>query len=247
MNCDDRRDSLLLYVAGALEPAEAIEVRAHIASGCPQCTGALAEAEAVYASLAAALPPERPPPGLKARLMEAVASPEEAEDAGRRGGGYSLGRLIVTAALAACVAVLATGLAVYVYMDRKADQVAARLEVLNARDLQFVSLAGTPATPGARGRVLWDVEQRKWHVRVFDLKPPGPGRTYELWFITADGQKIPGGTFDVGPGGEGAIVASVPADLAIKVAAITDEPAGGSLQPTGQIHLAGEIRDAARQ
>ena len=42
---------MLLYVTDGLEPAEAQELRAHLASGCPQCAGALAEAQATVGHL----------------------------------------------------------------------------------------------------------------------------------------------------------------------------------------------------
>jgi anti-sigma-K factor RskA len=95
----------------------------------------------------------------------------------------------------------------------------------------------------AFGRILWDQQKQQWHVYVFDLKPPPPGRTYELWFIKPDQTKVPAGTFDTDASGKGSLRVQLPEDIGpIALAAITDEPAGGSPQPTGAIHLVGQVQ-----
>lgn len=116
------------------------------------------------------------------------------------------------------------------------------IQVLRARKLIVASLEGGESQPGAWGRVFWDQENQVWHFYAAGLRPAGPGKTYELWFITADQAKVPAGTFDVNPAGEGALTVSVPATIGtIALAAVTDEPAGGVPQPTGSIQLAGPI------
>jgi hypothetical protein len=51
VECADRRDLILLYAAGELDAGECGGLRAHLAAGCPQCIGYMAEAEAVLALL----------------------------------------------------------------------------------------------------------------------------------------------------------------------------------------------------
>lgn len=72
MNCKDRQDLMLLYLADALDPAERDELRAHLQSGCPTCAGYLAEAEATTAHLAITLDPVQPRPEVRQRLMQRV-------------------------------------------------------------------------------------------------------------------------------------------------------------------------------
>lgn len=116
-------------------------------------------------------------------------------------------------------------------------------DVLQARDLQLVSLGKQDPQPSARGRIIWDRDRNEWHIQVFDMKPPPPGRTFELWFITPDQKKHPAGTFDVDEKGTGRHYVKVPGDLGpIALAAITDEPIGGAPQPTGSIQLVGAIQ-----
>ncbi len=74
------------------------------------------------------------------------------------------------------------------------------------------------------------------------MKPPPPGREFELWFITPEQKKVPAGTFGVDVDGKAELVVQMPADLGlVALAAITDEPLGGSPQPTGAIQLAGKV------
>jgi anti-sigma-K factor RskA len=77
-------DSVLLYAAGALDVAEAEEVRQHLASGCPRCAGLLAEAEATVALLAMTLPVEKPSAAVKGKLMGRIGSPAVSQAAESR-------------------------------------------------------------------------------------------------------------------------------------------------------------------
>ncbi len=115
--------------------------------------------------------------------------------------------------------------------------------LLGARRLTVASLEGTPTQPeGAWGRLFWDHDRQVWHFYTDGLKPAEQGKTYELWIITAEQEKIPAGTFDVDEGGRSSLIVNLPQDIGpIAMAAVTDEPAGGVPQPTGSIQLAGSI------
>ena len=74
------------------------------------------------------------------------------------------------------------------------------------------------------------------------MKPAPEGKTYELWFVTAAEEKIPAGTFDVGASGEATLLVEIPEGIGTLVlAAVTDEPAGGSPQPTGSFQVLGPV------
>ena len=144
---------------------------------------------------------------------------------------------------AAVAAVLGAAVTLGVVWNKLQDQ--GRL--LRSGDVQLVSLDGQAAQPTARGRIFWDQPKRQWHVFVFDLKPPAPGKTYELWFITKDQKKIKAGLFDTDSTGSGSLVVALPQYLGqVVTAAVTDEPTGGSAQPTGQMQLVGAINPAGK-
>ena len=118
------------------------------------------------------------------------------------------------------------------------------LAALQSRELQVVALAPQPpAQPeSAWGRIFRDKGRRQWHFQAFGLKPPAAGKTYELWFVTPDMRKLPAGTFDPDARGNASLTVAVPpGEEMLALAAVTDEPAGGVPQPTGQFQLVGNI------
>ncbi|MBC8105527.1 MAG: anti-sigma factor [Anaerolineae bacterium] len=275
MTCTERRDSILLHALNAndhdaLTPAERESIRAHLATGCPTCSAALAEAEAALAQIPLSLPVQTPSPAVRDRLMQRVLATSGATRSRSTQAG-TIWRTLT--AIAAClVAGLATAYFVSIKPKHEA-QIASRdaqinsrttqlsdrdakiaqlmsqvtvaqdtLRMLDAENLQMVSLNKADPQPTARGRLIWDRDRDMWHISVFDMKPPAPGRTFELWYITPDQRKIAAGTFDVDAKGNGSIVVTIPKDIGpVAVAAITDEPMGGVAVPTGKVHILAEL------
>ncbi len=257
MNCDALKGDILLLAAGALDGNEARRVTRHLSSGCPACAGAMAEAQAVVSHLAYAVEPVEPPPELRDRLMQKIAREPKFRPSISRSANWRAP--LAAAALAAAV----TGVAVLVPMSQRqralqsqlaeqakqintleasTDRVMTTERLLTSNRLQMVPLSGTPTQPTANARVMWDVDAQRWHLYVASLASLPAGRTYELWFITADQRKVPAGTFNVDAQGRASMQVDIPSDLGtIALAAITDEPAGGSLQPTGSIQAAGPV------
>jgi anti-sigma-K factor RskA len=77
VNCQERKDLMLLYVAGALEPGEETELRGHLSRGCPQCAGALAEAETTLHQVPLGLVRVGAPAGAWERIESRVALKEQ--------------------------------------------------------------------------------------------------------------------------------------------------------------------------
>jgi len=90
-------------------------------------------------------------------------------------------------------------------------------------------------------RLFHDRERSLWTAYATSLPPAGPGRTYQIWFITPT-TRVSAGTFQSTADGAGSISFPTPPDLrSIVAVAITDEPEGGSLQPTGAMLLLGKV------
>ncbi|HSV15594.1 MAG TPA: anti-sigma factor [Tepidisphaeraceae bacterium] len=253
---------MLGYLTGTLEPAEEVELRQHLASSCPACAGALAEAQATLASLPLALDSVAPSPLAKARLMQRVdqwaasATPERVP--------YSpplhFMRIAIPAAIAACIAVMLTHALVTRQLRPQIlrGQLAERLvqqqnlqidslltslkdqkhyvDMLRSPDLKVVQLNGA-AQPNALARIMWDQKSGQWLLLTEGLAPMPPNKVYELWFINTDSKKIAAGTFNVDDKGQATMLTKVPANAgSFLVAAITDEP-GPVVDPTGTIQL----------
>ena len=230
VQCEQRKDLWMLYACDQLDPAERETLRRHLLTGCPTCAGALAEAEAAVAQLVLAVAPVPPPPGGLDRLMNVIRSENETRfvQAGR-----PWARLTSPAIAALLAIALTSGAWLYFTHDAR--------RFWKSSNLVTVVLT-SKTQPSARGQVWWDHDSRQWRVTVTNLSPTAAGREYELWLIPADGKPIRSQTFNVKAGGKSTLVVPVPPDIGpTAVAAITDEPLGGSDQPTGSIHLAGKF------
>jgi hypothetical protein len=116
------------------------------------------------------------------------------------------------------------------------------MDALRSRDLAAVSLVPQEEGRDASATVLWDRPGGRWHLRVWDMPPAGPGRIYQLWAITA-GDRVPIAAFNTDLEGHALLSASLPDGLGLLVAAgISEEPEGGSPKPTGPMRLLGQIR-----
>ena len=88
-------------------------------------------------------------------------------------------------------------------------------------------------------RLYWNRARGLVVVAAFDLPPAPAGRTYQLWAIKKGQAPVSVGTFNTLPGGRAVITLRMPAGFKPDLSAVTEEPAGGSAQPTQQPFLVG--------
>ena len=113
----------------------------------------------------------------------------------------------------------------------------AELSAITGPGVSVLELSSTGVHPPT-ARMFWDKATNRWTLFAHGLPVPKAGRTYELWLVTAD-KKIPAGIFKPGDDGSAVVRATYalqPSDL--KAIAITDEPDGGVVAPTGAVILA---------
>jgi hypothetical protein len=87
-----------------------------------------------------------------------------------------------------------------------------------------------PASPTAR--MFWDRQHNTWTLVAHRIPMPKSGRTYQMWLMTPSA-KVSAGTFMPSPDGEVMMQGTyaLPTD-SLTAVAVTDEPMGGSPQPT---------------
>jgi anti-sigma factor RsiW len=105
-------------------------------------------------------------------------------------------------------------------------------------DVAMVQLTSS-ATRTPKAMMFWDHSRNGWTLIAHNLPMPRAGRTYQLWLVTPAG-KISAGTFM--PDARGAAMVRATYALArdsLSAVAVTDEPAGGMPQPTGQMVILG--------
>jgi anti-sigma-K factor RskA len=255
---EERDEQIWLHAVGALDATEADAVRRLLAEGDPADAAAYAEALATIARLPESLDQSPPPDAVRQKLLSRaladrgeISSSTTSEKSSNKALPWIAG---IAAAIAIGLALLSMRLNdKLTRRGEEADKLVARLRsrltnanklvaVATARDLAMVQLTSAAPNSTARGRVFWDKDRNQWNVMVFDLAPPPAGREFEVWFIMPDQKKIKAGMFQVNAQGNGGMMLKVPPDLKnIALAAITDEPMGGSDQPTGQVQLAGKV------
>lgn len=122
----------------------------------------------------------------------------------------------------------------------EAQVAVARLDSMAAAisgpNVQVATLSGD-ADPTLR--LVWNRDRNLLLVAAQNLPPLPQGRTYQLWGIRGTEAPVSLGTFDSGSEGEALVTLPASAAGAYEVSAITEEPAGGSPQPTTQPFLVG--------
>jgi anti-sigma-K factor RskA len=112
---------------------------------------------------------------------------------------------------------------------------------LEDRDRMIANLTGaqvavmtlaSPSPASPTGRMFWDRAHDAWTLVAHQVPMPKSGRTYQLWLLTPTA-KINAGTFMPKPNGEVMMRATMPMPTdSLAGVAVTEEPMGGSPQPT---------------
>ena len=103
-------------------------------------------------------------------------------------------------------------------------------------DVQTVTVSGSGPSPSAR--YFLDRRAGRIVIAANSLPPAASGRTYQLWGIQTGRPPVSLGTFNTDSSGRALRTLPIPAGLRIAVTAVTDEPSGGSAQPTTTPFLA---------
>jgi len=246
------------YALDALDAEEKSAFEAHL-SGCTACQEDVRSFRAVTGLLATGVPPVTPPAQLKQRILAEVAKVRPLETARREAPVARARRAAWLApALAASLVFAISALVLYaIERGRGADlqqqlaaardsaamldmrvaqldsMVGARDSLLSAllsEDVRTVTLAAQGRPPSAR--LYWNRQRGVVVVAAFDLPPAASGRTYQLWGIATGQQPVSLGTFNTDADGRVAVALAVDPTLQFQVSAVTEEPAGGSAQPT---------------
>jgi anti-sigma-K factor RskA len=235
------------YALGALASDERQAFESHLA-GCEGCRAEVRSFSEVAGLLAHGAPAAQPPAGLRGRVL-AEAGRVRPISAGRR-------RASPAWLAAAAGLVLAVGAGVTAWrqngrvralegriatVDSTAAAAESALAMLTGPQVHMVSLAGTGRAPTAR--VFWNHTRGRFIVFAFDLPAAPAGRAYQLWAIAKGKAPMSMGTFNTDPTGRATIILPVGQEIAslgfVDDCGLTEEPAGGSPQPTETPRLLG--------
>lgn len=254
---DTTRDPFLAlieaYALGALDADERASVEAHLAAGCVGCAQSLEQARSIVSQLAYLAPEAQPPEMLRGRLLKTVrddAAAGKAPAPAQKAISVWMWAGVAAALLLAlynlyeyqstrtAIRQAQAALDEQIQLQRKAAQelLAARREALILTDPGSVRIA-MPA-----GKAGLPELQATWHAALGivisgeNLPVPGGQRTLQLWLIPKAAGANPIPSLNVRPESDGRFHLLVeqppgqPSDT--KLLAITEEPRGGSEQPT---------------
>jgi hypothetical protein len=264
----NRRDEVLLYLGGALDVAEKIDVERYLAEGGPRAAGDLAEAEATLAHLAQSLEPIDPPDRVAEALMRRVHDarprplmPSQRAASAQPAPARRRGRVYWSAASAAAAALL-----VYVgvsdVLGRRVTDLeraviqqnekltlletsSAALRILSSDgpEVKTIEFQGPALGYRGFGRMVQNWQTGECYFYSRGLRAPADGLAYRVWFTTMEGEIVPGGLLTRTRSGEASYFGQMPRNVDVGAAVlVTLEPSGRIARPSGAPQLTGEVR-----
>jgi anti-sigma-K factor RskA len=245
-------DSAAVYVLNGLDEADRRAFEAHLAT-CGRCAAEVRSFAPVMSALALAAAGPMPSAGVRQTMIKRLGT--------RR-------RFIASGWAAAASIALAIALGAYAFrlsdrvttlelrlrqemiradaserriadVRRTAIDAQSTVAVLTAPDVARVDLTGQAEAPSAAARAFWS-RSRGLVMIATRLPALPPGRTYQLWVLTAAPTPISAGVLTPDASGSVIVRFDTPPDILRPVAmAVTLEPVGGVASPTGAKYLVG--------
>jgi anti-sigma-K factor RskA len=252
---DPFRELIEAFALGSLDSEERAAVAAHLATGCAECTKALAEARWVVSQLAYLAPEAAPSDMLRGRLLKTVrAEAAAAKPEASRVSKSAIPLWMWGAVAAAVLFALYNTYEARLVEERIRETQEALTEQLQlqeetARQLGLARREAAILTDPKSVRISMaaknknlPVLQAAWHQKLGivvsgqRLPVPSANRTLQLWLIPKAPGATPMPSLALRPDADGRfdLLVMNPPDSqdGTKALAITEEPEGGSPQPT---------------
>jgi anti-sigma-K factor RskA len=261
MDCEQLASLYEEYALGVLEGEERAEIEAHLARQCPHCTPGIEKARWIVAQLAQISPQAQPPQSLKGKILDAVKSSGNVAEFAK--SAPSRATFPVWAWVAAAALAIMTGYSIRQMGNQNAQLALLRREMkiatLQNKALQDQLEVNRQITtvmmaPDSMPLKLMPKDKNMPMVHAYlhphmgvaltcEQMPAIPAAlTLQLWSIPKNGKPMSVAIFHPDSQGQIAIVAPVNMSMnEIAMLAVTEEPAGGSPQPTTSIAWSAQV------
>jgi anti-sigma-K factor RskA len=266
MTTEEVQDLIPLYALGALDVMTAREVERYLRNAPAAERRELAEFREIAALLPYALPASAAPVNLRNQLLGQVgvattAAPMKERVAESKPSVWQrwLESFTLWPQLAAAAAALVVTVGCgYLYRQNQrlhderlalTQQVAsvkaeqqAQIEQVLAPLNRILTMKGVTAQ-NASAKIVWDTQQQRWLLQVYDLPAPPADKDYQLWYVTKDA-KLSAAVFRPDARGRTTLELQLPSNVNVETlaaTAVTLEPKGGVPQPTGQFYLLAQL------
>jgi len=256
-----------LYALGALDGEEKQTFESHLRE-CPACAQRLAEAHGRLSVLAWSTEIEPAPASLKQRILEPLRVRQPDSSPAFRlqpSPGRSLRFLqwSVVSLAAAFLVLVIVGTTIIVRLRSQNRELQSRLSALQtsfqqeqaiannaraffnvwfSRDSIKVTLVPGSQHPAPEGKVFYQPRIGGLVFYTVNLPTLPRAQTYQLWLVPSLGNPISAGIFNTDTEGNGGVLLPrLPSGIKAKAFAVTVEPAGGKIQPTGPKVLVGGV------
>jgi anti-sigma-K factor RskA len=261
-NCGPFQEMFEAYALGALDAEERAALEAHLATGCADCSRPVEEARWLVSQLAYMAPDADPSDMLKGRLMQTVrAEAQASKQVTPVKRGVPVWLWAGVAALLLFSVYSAWNAQQMSNQVREAKQRVTAILAERAEQEKQLALAKREATiltdpssikivSSSQDSQTLQLEAR-WHsqlgivVNGRNIPVPSGSRVWQLWLIpkAAGGKPIPSLTLRPDADGKFVLLVANPPELMAetKALAVTEEPAGGSEQPTSTPRWVGGV------
>jgi anti-sigma-K factor RskA len=261
MDCEQLAPLYEEYALGVLEGEERAEIEAHLARACPHCTPGIEKARWVVAQLAQISPQAQPPQSLKGKILDAAKSSGNVAEFAK--SAPSRATFPVWAWAAAAALAIMTGYSIR-QMGNQTTQLAELRQKMRIATLQNKALQDqlevtrqittVMMAPDSMPLKLMPKDKNMPMVHAYlhphmgvaitcEQMPAIPAAlTLQLWSVPKNGKPMSVAIFHPDSQGQIAIVAPVKMPMnEIAMLAVTEEPAGGSPQPTTSIAWSAQV------
>src|SRR5262245_2094533 len=227
------REQSDIYALGALDGRELQDFEAHLVTDCEICRTYLRETHETLNLLHRSLQLSTPSAAVKNRVLQQIAGEKVVPVTAARENQTRRWQKITGAIAAGIIGIVLTGTS----YNHRYSLHSSVIDLLRDPATRDLPLYGTGPTPEAKGRFLWN-ESGEGHIFATNLPTATEGKMYAVWTIAQSSSPRYVGAITTDAKGQGGLhIRSTRGDKPVEVFAVTLEPIGTTVAPTGPMVL----------